>query len=225
MNNTTTTTAGRPAKHVDVRRLVFTALLGALSIVLANFLKFKVPIMPGFISFDFSDMPAMLASLTMGPVSGVLVALIKNLQGLMVTETGGVGELSNFILSASLVLPAGIVAMKTKKLWAIIVGCVGGAVLMGLVSIASNYFIMYPAYAAVFIPKPELSMSDKLDIIVGMYKGLIPALDGSINGLLDVLVMFNMPFTMVKGLTAAIISVPLYKRLRPVFNSFYRNEG
>ncbi len=214
MNNTTTK---KTTKRVDVRKLVFTALMAALSIVLSELTSFKVPFMPGFISFDFSDMPAMLASLTMGPVSGVLVCLLKNLQGLMSTATGGVGELSNFILSACLVLPAGIAAHKFHKYPHVIVGCILGAVLSGVVSIASNYFIVYPVYAAAF--------HTEIDVLVSMYKGLIPVLDGNINGLLDVLVMFNMPFTMMKGLVAALISVPLYKRLRPVFNSIYRSEG
>lgn len=217
MNNTTTTTTTKKQKRVDVRKLVFTALMAALSIVLSELTSFKVPFMPGFISFDFSDMPAMLASLTMGPISGVLVCLLKNLQGLLTTATGGVGELSNFILSACLVLPAGIMAKKFHKYSLVIVGCVIGAVLSGVVSIASNYFVVYPVYAAAF--------KTDIDVLVSMYKGLIPALDGNINGLLDVLIMFNMPFTMLKGLVAALISVPLYKRLRPVFNSFYRSEG
>lgn len=218
MNNSTTnpTTATKAGKRPDVRRMVFTALMAALSIVLSEITSFKVPFMPGFISFDFSDMPAMLASLTMGPVSGVAVCLLKNLQGLFTTATGGVGELSNFILSACLVLPAGLVAKKTHKLRWVITSCIGGAVLMGVVSIASNYFIVYPVYAAAF--------KTDIDTLVMMYKGLIPVLDGHINGLVDVLVMFNMPFTILKGLSAVLISLPLYKRLRPVFNSVYSNQ-
>ncbi len=224
MSNTTTTatepaanaakSAVKPSKRVDVRWLVFTALMAALSIVLAEFTSFNVPVMPGFISFDFSDVPALLASLTMGPVSGVAVCLLKNLQGCITTMTGCVGELSNFILSACLVLPAGIVGRMTHKLRYVIIGCIGGAVLMGLVSIASNYFITYPAYSVAF--------HTDIDTLVSMYKGLIPALDGNINGLIDCLVMFNMPFTIIKGLVAGLVCVPLYRRLRPVFNSIYR---
>lgn len=214
-NTTTKSTGGR--KPVNVRLMVFTALMAALSIVLSELTSFKVPFMPGFISFDFSDMPAMLASLTMGPVSGVLVCLLKNLEGMTTSATGCVGELSNFILSACLVLPAGIIARKTHTLWKVIAGCAGGALLMGAVGIASNYFIVYPVYAVAF--------GTDIDVLVSMYKGLIPALDANINGLFDVLVMFNFPFTVLKGLIAALISVPLYRRLRPVFNSLYRSEG
>ncbi len=200
----------KPAKRFDVRRLVFTALMAALSIVLAEFLEFKVPIMPSFMTFDFSDVPAMLASLTMGPTSGVLVCLVKNIFGCFTTKTGCVGELSNFILSACLVLPAGLIAHKSAKMSRAVIGCVTGAVIMALASIASNYFLVFPAYGAAF----GLSV----EAIVGAYQKILP----SVDSLMDCLVIFNMPFTFVKGFIAAVVSIVLYKKLRPVFNGLYR---
>lgn len=202
MSNSNTTT--KKNKGLDVRKLVFTALMAALSVVLSELLSFKVPIMPSFISFDFSDIPAVLAALTMGPVSGVAVCLVKNLEGLFTTMTGGVGELSNFVLSACLVLPIGFVAKKSHWYSMVILGCIAGAVLSGLVSVASNYFIVYPVYTAIM----------PMETIIGMYKAILP----SVDSLLECLVIFNMPFTMVKGLIAALLTVPLYKRLKPVFN-------
>ncbi|MBD5111899.1 MAG: ECF transporter S component [Ruminococcaceae bacterium] len=199
-------------KKVDVRWLVFTALMGALSIVLAELLKFKTPFMPGFITFDFSDVPAMLASLTMGPVSGVAVCLIKNIFGCFTTSTGCVGELSNFILSASLVLPAGIIAHKSEKISRAVIGCLSGSVIMALISIVSNYFLVFPAYSAAY----HLPM----DVIVGEFQKILP----SVNGLLDCLIIFNMPFTFVKGLCAAVVSIILYKKLRPIFSGIYREK-
>lgn len=196
-------------RKFDVQRMVFTALMAALAIVLSEFLQFTVPIMPGFITFDFSDVPALLASLTMGPLSGVAVCLIKNLEGLFTSMTGGVGELSNFILGVCLVLPAGIVAKKSHKYSHVIIACLSGAVAMALVGVASNYFLVYPFYSAVLMP---------MDAIIGAYQAILP----SVDGLLECLLVFNLPFTFVKGLTAALISVPLYKRLRPVFNSIYK---
>ena len=199
----------RSAKNFNVKWLVFTALCGALSIVLAEFLKFGVPVMPGVIKFDFSDAPAMLAALTMGPLSGVFVCLIKNLFGCLTSSTGYVGELSNFILSVSLVLPAGLIAKNTSKLSRAIIGCVVGSVIMALISIASNYFLVFPAYSVVYgLP---------MEAIVGMYQKILP----SVNSLMDCLVIFNMPFTFVKGACASVISVVLYKKLRPIFNSMY----
>lgn len=205
MNTTNNTTAPKQKHVFDTRRLVFTAVLAALSIVLSELLSFKLPIMPSFISFDLSDVPAVLASLTMGPVSGAAVCLIKNLEGLFTTMTGGVGELSNFVLSACLVIPAGIIARRTSRYSLVAVGCVLGAVVSGLVSILSNYFIVYPVYTAIM----------PMEAIIGMYKAILP----SVDGLLECLVIFNMPFTIAKGLIASLLTVPLYKRLKPVFSS------
>lgn len=206
MNNT----AAKQTHKFDVKKLVFTALMAALSTVLAQFLSFKVPVMPSFISFDFSDVPAVLASLTMGPVSGVAVCLVKNLAGLFTSMTGGVGELSNFLLAASLVLPAGLIARNTHKISRAIIGCAVGAVSMALISFVTNYFVVYPIYTAIM----------PMDVIIGMYKAINP----NVNSLAECLVMFNMPFTFVKGAIAACISVPLYKRLRPIFNSVYAED-
>lgn len=193
----------------DVRRLVFTALLAALSAVLLKFLSFPLPFIPAFITFDFSDVPAMLASLTMGPVSGLAVCLVKNLIGCFGSGTGCVGELSNFILSSCLVVPAGIIAKKTSYK-GVIIACIAGAVAMALMGVASNYFIVYPLYTAVM----------PMEAIIGMYSAILPSADT----LIECLLIFNLPFTFAKGLIAALISVPLYKRLRPIFNSYYRTE-
>ena len=195
------------------RKLVFTALLSAMAVVLMKFLAFKIPIMPGFISFDFSDVPAVLASLTMGPVSGVAVCLIKNLGGFLLagSMTGGVGEVSNFILGCLLVIPAGLIANRTgHSMKHVVLACLAGAVSMALVGVATNYFIVYPLYTAVM----------PMEAIIGMYQAIWSGADS----LIKCLVVFNLPFTFVKGLIAVLISLPLYKRLRPIFNSNFRTE-
>lgn len=201
-------TAVNKKSGFDVRKLVYTALMAALSVVLSEVLKFNVPFMPSFITFDFSDVPALLAALTMGPVSGVAVALIKNLEGLITSMTGGVGELSNFILSACLVLPAGLIANKSAKYSHVIPACLCGAAVMAGVSLASNYFVVYPIYTAIM----------PMEVIVGMYRAILPSADT----LFKCLLIFNVPFTFVKGVIASAVAIPLYKRLRPIFNSSWR---
>lgn len=203
----------KTTKRFDVRRLVFSALMAALSIVLAELLKFEIPVMPSFIKLDFSDVPAMLAAFTMGPVSGVFVCLIKNVWGCITSSTGCVGELSNFILSASLVLPAGLMAHRTSKTSRAVAGALIGSVAMAAVSFPANYFIMYPVYSQVF--------GAPMDAIVGMYKAILP----SVENLSQCLLIFNVPFTFAKGLIASVFSVLLYKKLRPIFNSMYRQEN
>ena len=67
------------------------------------FFDFSVPFMPAFIKMDLSELLALIGAFAMGPVCGTFVCLVKNLLHLTITSTGGVGELTNFILGAAFV--------------------------------------------------------------------------------------------------------------------------
>ena len=189
------------SKKLDVRAMAVTAMLSAIAFILM-FLDFSIPIIPSFIKLDFSEMPALLASFAFGPLWGVAVCLIKNLIHLLITTTGGVGELSNFMLGAVFVIPAGLIYKKKKnKTWAIL-GAVLGAFAMGILSFPINYFITYPVYYN-FLPK---------EVVIGMYQAILPAADTITKCLL----IFNAPFTFVKGLCSVLICALIYKPLRPL---------
>ena len=57
------------------RRMVMTAILSALSSVLM-FFSFNVPLMPSFIKMDLSELPALIAAFSMGPIHGAIVCLV-----------------------------------------------------------------------------------------------------------------------------------------------------
>ncbi|MGN1089131.1 MAG: ECF transporter S component [Huintestinicola sp.] len=184
------------------RQLTVTAIMGALSAALM-FIQIPVPMfMPGFIKFDISELPALIASFAIGPLSGACVCLIKNLINLLSTSTGGVGELSNFILGCAFVVPAGLIYKAKKTRARAIIGAVVGAVVMALFSIVSNYFFVYPIYTA-FMP---------MEAIIGAYQALNP----KVETLLDALIMFNVPFTFIKGMVSTVITIPIYKYLSPI---------
>jgi len=190
----------------STRRLVVTAMLAAVSTVLM-FIDFSVPFMPAFIKMDVSEIPALIASFSMGPVSGTAVCLIKNFINLMRTSTGGVGEFCNFILGACFVVPAGLIYknMKTRK--GALLGCIVGAAVMAVLSVPINYFVTYPIYAK-FMP---------IDAIIGMYQAIVP----SVNGLLECLVVFNMPFTFVKGIIDSVLTFLIYKRISHIIKGHH----
>ena len=100
------TKANKPAKS-NIAKMAIVGVLSAIAYLLM-FMEFSVPLMPVFIKMDLSDFPALIGSLAVGPAGGIIIALIKNLLHLTVTSTGGVGELSNFILIAVFILPAGL---------------------------------------------------------------------------------------------------------------------
>lgn len=200
------TTFGKTAsmRKSYLRRITVTGILSAAATVLM-ILEFPVPfLMPTFIKFDFSELPALLAAFSLGPASGAAVCLVKNLIHLPFTSTGGVGELCNFLLGLCFVLPAGILYRLKKNRHSALLGALCGAWLMAACSVPLNYFVSYPVYTK-FMP---------IDVIVEMYQALLPG----VNGLLQCLVVFNMPFTLAKGLVDVLLVFFIYKPLSPLLH-------
>ena len=100
MSNNTATIKTRE-NLVSTRTITMTALLAAISYVLA-FLEFPVPLSPSFARMDLSDLPALIGVFAFGPVTGVMIELIKNILQLLSTSTGGIGELANFLMGGIL---------------------------------------------------------------------------------------------------------------------------
>ena len=187
------------------RALTGTAMLAAVATILM-YMEFPIPIMPGFIKMDISELPALIASFAYGPFSGIAVCLIKNLIKLPSTSTAAVGELFNFVMGALFVGVAGIVYKKNKTRKGAIIGAVAGALIMALVSLPYNYFVVYPAYVVMYhLP---------LEAIIGMYQAINP----NVNGLLACLVTFNVPFTFAKGMVDALLCFLIYKPLSPILH-------
>ena len=205
MSNPQNTTAGVfPRRSLTrVRALTVTAMLSAIAFVLM-FLDFSVPLIPSFVKMDISELPALLAAFALGPVYGTVVCLVKNLIHLMITSTAGAGELCNFLLGASFVIPAGLLYRRMKSRKGALIGVLIGSVIMALFSIPLNYYVTYPIYSN-FMP---------IDAILGMYQAIRP----SVNSLLECLIVFNAPFTLVKGLIDAALCFLIYKSLSPLLH-------
>jgi riboflavin transporter FmnP len=110
-----------------------------------------------------------------------------------------VGELSNFILGAIFVTVAGLIYKQKRTRGCALFAGVAGALVMGAMSIVSNYYIVYPVYYQVM---PE-------DVILGAYQAILP----SMRSILQSLICFNLPFTIVKGLVSVMICMVFYKPL------------
>lgn len=194
-------------KKENLRAIIISAIFGGLGFVLM-LLEFPLPmIIPSFIKLDFSELPAIIASFAYGPLYGILVCLIKNLLHLFVTTSAGVGEVSNFILGAVFVGVAGFVYSKNKNRKTALVGSLIGAFIMAVISIFTNYIVVYPAFSVIYgLP---------MKAILGMYKAILPVADN----LFKALVIFNLPFNFVKGVIDAAICFAVYKKLSPILKN------
>ena len=195
-------------KKDTTHNLTVAAMLSAVAFVLM-FIEFPIPMLiPAFIKMDFSDLPALLGAFALGPVYGVIISFMKNLLHIVIkgTSTACVGELSNFILGAIFSAVAGYLYKHHKSRKTAIIGAVAGAVAMGVLSVPSNYFVVYPAYVQ-FYHMP-------LEAILGMYQAILPSADS----LIKCLILFNLPFTLVKGLLDAVLCMLIYKPLSPILH-------
>ncbi len=173
-----------------IRKLVFVSILAAMSFVLFMFPKFPLLAAFPWLDLDLSDVPALLASITVSPITGLAVVFIKNIIHLAVTSTAMVGELSNFLINGSFVFAAGIVYKYmfkgNKKIGTIIISVLCAVVVQLVVAVVVNYYIMIPMYSA-FVNFDELGGA-KYYIIAGV-----------------------IPFNFVKDILASFVFVTIYK--------------
>lgn len=182
------------------KQMVTLAMLSALAYVLMLIhLPFKYL---GFLELEFSDVPAVVASLVYGPVAGVVVELVKNaIKAVTATTTGGVGELANFMISACYVIPLGILFQRLKgraKVAGSFMAGIAGFVAAG---IAVNYFITVPLYAKLF---------GGIDVVVGAAAATVPA----VKDLATIVILGITPFNIVKGLIVSVVGYMIYKLFR-----------
>lgn len=178
-------------------------MLTAAAIVL-QYMEIPIPFIPSFIKLDFSDLPELIGAFAYGPLAGIFIAFIKNVIHLAASQSGYVGELSNFLLGAVFAGVAGLIYSKHKTMKGALVGGIVGALCMAAVSFPSNLYIVYPFYYN-FMPR---------EAVLGAYQAIVP----SMKSIEQSLLVFNVPFTFIKGILCVIISMLIYKPLSPLLH-------
>lgn len=189
------------ASSLKTRYLVRVGVLGALGFALM-FLDMPLAfIAPPFMKLDLSDVPGLISGFAMGPIYGVLVQLIKNILNLSKTSTGGVGELSNFIVGSSFVLVSSLVYKRDKSMKSALIGVILGVMTMAALAMASNYFVVFPLYAKLMIP---------METIINMGKAVNP----NIDSLGKMMLLSVLPFNLIKGAVNGLVTFMVYKKVR-----------
>lgn len=204
MNLTTAATVNTTPRTRSLRRtrfLTMTAMLAAVAYLLA-FVELPVPLSPSFAKFDLSDLPALIGAFAFGPLSGLMIELIKNALQLFSTSTGGIGELANFLMGSALVVTAGALCQRREtKQWAWF-ACAVGSAAMGVMAALANYFILLPLFET-FLP---------LEQLIASFGAFIPF----IHTKLDIVLYNALPFNLLKGLAISALTMGCYQRLTPI---------
>lgn len=179
------------------RKMILIGLLSAVAFVLM-FIKVPVPFLPPYLTIDFSDLPAIIALFTMGPVGAVIVEMIKNILNFVTNMTDPIGPLANFLAGTSFIMTLYIVTKG--KLIRILPAFILATIVMTIIMSILNYFVLLPMYGMI------MNLSDVVkNVQVIVTAGIIP-------------------FNIIKGILLLILFYVVVKPLVPLLNKRLRNK-
>ena len=175
-------TSAKTKSRMNVRQM---AQMGML-------FEIPLPFAPAFYEIDFSEVPVMVGCFTMGPLAGAVIEFLKILLNFAIngTDTAGVGELSNFLIGCSLVVPAAIVYKKKRTRAGAVLGMVTGTAFMTVVGCFLNALI-----------------------------GMGAAVNGCITNLTTFAIFAVAPFNLLKGFLVSVIVLLIYKKISPILKN------
>ena len=134
----------KKSNTIDVKKIAGIAMLSALAFLAR--LIFKIPV--SFLTFDIKDTVIALGGLIYGPVSGVVIALLVALIEMIISETGPIGFLMNFISSAVFAGTASLIYKLKRSFNGAIIGLFSAAFATTCVMLLMNLFLT-PIYQQV----------------------------------------------------------------------------
>ena len=190
---------------LSVRKMAIVGVFSAVSFVLM-LLEFPLPFAPSFYKFDFSDMPALVGGFAAGPFAGVMIEFIKILLKLVIkgTSSGFIGEIANFVVGTSFVVPATIIYRLRKTRKTALISCIVGTICITLAGSFLNAFFLLPAYAVIY--------GCDISMLVEMGTQINPA----ITSVTTFCLLAVAPFNLIKGIVDSVITFALYKHISPI---------
>ena len=193
-------------KVLTTKNLTMIAMFSAISAVLMV-LEIQLPFSPSFVKFDFSDLPVMLGGFLIGPFAGGIIAFMKVLLHFLLNGTTSffVGDLSNLLLTLSLVLPASFIYQQKKTQKTTIQGLLVSIICTSLLAIIFNLFLIFPLYLKVL----NLKMVDLIN--------MIHVVNPLVKDGFTMIVFSLLPFNLFKYSIVSMITMLSYKKLSILF--------
>ena len=191
----------------QTRKIAVIGMFSAIAMILMLF-EFPLPFAPGFYELDFSELPILIGAFAYGPAAGVMMEFIKILLKLCIkgTSTAFVGDLANFVVGCSMILPASVIYAfrKTKK--TALLACVAGTLIMTVFGTAFNAVYLLPAFSELY--------GMPLEAILQMGSEVNPLMkEGSIVSFVAACVA---PMNLIKGASVSLLTLLIYKPLSPI---------
>lgn len=190
-------------KTISTNTMVKVAILSSISYILM-FISLPIPgIFPDFLKIDISDVPAIFGGMSLGPIAGFTIVLIKNLfQAMTASTTAWIGEIANMLIGGSYVIIVSMAYRKRKDIRGLIIGFILGTIAMIIVGCLSNYYMLLPFYATVM----------PIEAIINAGQIINP----NIKDLASFVVWMIAPFNLIKAVLISAITLPLYKKMEVI---------
>lgn len=201
---------GIKERTFSTRKMTVTAMFSAIAMIL-HLLDFTLPFAPFFYRLDFSELPVLIGAFAFGPVTGVLIEAVKILLKLLIkgTSTAFVGDLANFVIGCSFILPASTIYYFKKSKKSAVTGCIVGTLILTLFGTAFNAVYLLPAFSKLYgMPLDSiLAMGSKVNKLMT---------DGSI---VSFVICCVAPMNLIKGGVVSVVTMLIYKPLSPIIKA------
>lgn len=172
------------------KRTVLSIKIALLSAIAVLLMYLEFPVLPAFnwLKIDLSDIPALIGAFAFGPLAGILIEGLKNVLIILVkgTDSGGVGQIANFIIGASFVGVAGLIYVRSKTFKTAVISMIAATIFMSIVGVLANYYILIPLYKMDQMPQ---------------------------SWLMNYILTGVIPFNLIKGVLVSAVTLIIYKRV------------
>lgn len=200
--------------YFNSTRVALIAMFAALAAILYIF-NFSLPFaFPSFLEFKLSDIPILIGSFTLGPVSGVAIVVSEILIKLVVkgTSTAFVGELSDLLTSCAFAVTASAIYSKKRTFKGALIGMAVGTAAEVIIAILFNWLVLVPFYVQFFF-------KGSWEPLIGMMKPLFP--DCTKETFYNFYIWVSvLPFNLLRCIVAVLVTLPVYKRISILINRF-----
>lgn len=207
-------TAGK-VRILTTRKIAVIGVFSAIATIFHIF-DFPLPFLPSFYRLDFSEIPALIGAFAFGPVAGVMIEFCKIILKLLTkgTSTAFVGDLANFTIGCSYLLPASIIYSVRKNKKAAVIGCVVGTVAITAFGTLLNAFYLIPMFEVLFFGGDSAGL-------MAMSRAANPLITDTVT----LALLAAGPINLIKGISASAVTLLIYKKLSPLMKEGLRRNA
>lgn len=186
-------------REKKILKLTLTAIFSAISVLL-YLIKFPLPIFPAWLEVNFSMIPILFLAIFVGGKEAVFAVILRYLIKLTMSNTGGIGELSDLILGLFAVIVFSVVYRKSNDTKRYLLAAGLSSLAWIFAGCIANKYISIPLY---------FSDTQTFANSLGIIPGVTPK-----NAMFKYLLYAVAPFNLILSLANYIICFIVYLRFK-----------